>query len=69
MSNAIQDSIKQGFSNNFTKGMMASIDNSTPIFLGNNYDAYDDYELEIQECMSHPILFSFRNDGQHYVPA
>ena len=57
MSHAMQDSIDQGLSQNFAEAMAASINSSVSVFLGTFYNAHHDYELEVQECMWHPVAF------------
>ena len=47
MSHTMQDSIDQGLLHNFAEAMSVSIDSSTLVFLGNNYNARHDYELEV----------------------
>ncbi len=60
MSRRMQESTAQGLMKNFNQAMQASTDTSqydTPVYLGNDFDARHDYELELQERMRHPISF------------
>ena len=63
MSCAMQDSINQRLSRNFAEAMPASIDSSILVFLGNDYDARNDYKLEVQERIWHPVVFHAKIKG------
>ncbi len=60
MSWQMQESTVQGYMKNFNQAITASVTNTmydTPVFLGNDFDVWHDHELQLHECMGHPILF------------
>ncbi len=63
MSRRMQDATADGYLRNFTQAMAAYTPDNTPIFLGNDFCAWHDYELGLQERMRHPIAFHAEMNG------
>ncbi len=59
----MQDATADGYLHNFAQAMAAYTPDNIPIFLGNNFCAWHDYELSLQEQMQHPITFYAKMNG------